>query len=200
MLVALTGNIGSGKSTVLRLFEKEGASTISADKIVHDLLEKDHVKARIVSIFGPSILDKKGQIDKRALADIVFSSKEKKDALERIIHPLVYEEIRRFYKKNSPRIVVSEIPLLFETNRHGEFDRVIVVYCNEKCLFERLKNRGLFEEDVKKRLKFQMPVEEKIKLADYVIENSGDWERVREQVRDIYNDLKRKKGCNGSFK
>ncbi len=198
MLVALTGNIGSGKSTILKFFKEQGAATISADEIVHDLLKKNQIKAKIVSIFGP-ILNHKGQIDKQALADIIFSSKKKKDCLERIIHPLVYEEIRRFYKKNSPKIVVSEIPLLFETNKHGEFDKVIVVFCDEKSLFERLKNRGLTEEEVKRRLKFQIPVEEKIKLADYVIDNSEDFERVRKKVKEIYDDLMREKGRNGSF-
>ncbi len=200
MLVALTGNIGSGKSTILKFFKEQGAVTISADEIVHDLLEKNHIKKKVVSIFGPCILNCKGQINKRALANIIFSSKEKKDALEKLVHPLVYEEISRFYKKHSSQIVVSEIPLLFETNKHSEFDKVIVVFCDEKSLFERLKNRGLTEEEVKRRLKFQIPVEEKIKLADYVIDNSEDFEKVRKKVKEIYDDLKRKKGCNGSFK
>ncbi len=191
MLVALTGGLGCGKSAVLKLFHDLGIKTISADQIVHELLKDESVKKRLKTMFGGQIFKKDGQIDRKRLAEIVFSSPDDKRRLEALLHPMVYERIIKEHEKAPDDIMVAEIPLLFETKSEKLFDKVITVYTPDEIAAARLKGRGMTIDEIDARLKSQLPVKEKVEKADFVIDNSGSLEETKEQVRSILESLKR---------
>ncbi|NOX21154.1 MAG: dephospho-CoA kinase [Nitrospirae bacterium] len=192
MLVALTGGFGTGKSTVLEMFRHCGAHTLSADQIVHELLEREDLKREILEYFGPDILDTDGRIDRKALAERVFSSEENRIWLERLLHPEVFRKIDEFYRQHPEGITVVEIPLLYETSTEDRFDAVVVVYAPESKVKERLKDRGFNEEDISCRMKAQLDINEKLRRADYVVDNSSDQESTFQAVRDIYDRLRKR--------
>jgi dephospho-CoA kinase len=193
--VGLTGSIGTGKSTVAKIFEKLGAYVIDADKVVHQLFENEDVKEEIVSTFGKSILDNQGKIDKKKLAQIIFTDKEKKKKLENILHPKVRQKIQEFiedvYKKDKNAVVVAEIPLLIETGMYKNYDKVLVVYAPKDLQLKRLLEKGFSEDEAKRRINSQMDIEEKLKYADIIIENTSSLKELEEKVKDIYEILKK---------
>ncbi len=193
MLIALTGGLGCGKSAVLKLFHDLGIKTISADKIVHKLLEDKWVKKRLKKMFGQQILKKDGHVDRKKLAKIVFSNPDDKRKLEALLHPVVYERIMKEHEKAKDDIMVAEIPLLFETKSQKLFDKVITVYTPYEVAAARLKRRGMTTDEIDARLKSQLPVKEKVEKADFVIDNSGTLEETKEQVSSILESLKRLK-------
>ena len=191
--VGLTGSIGTGKSTVSKIFKDLGAYVLDADKIVHDLLKKKEVKEQIREKFG-DVFDEKGEIDRKKLASVIFENEKKKKELESIIHPLVFKEIqlrlKEIEKKDPDSVVVVEVPLMIETGSYKNYDKVIVVYAPENLQLERLVKKGMTEEEALKRIKSQMPVEEKVKYADFVINNTGSFDELKKQVENIYKHLK----------
>jgi len=191
--IGLTGSIGTGKSTVRKLFEELGAYTIDADKVVHQLLTREDVKREIREKIG-DVFNSKGEIDRKKLAGIVFNNYEKKKLLENIIHPKVREEIDRIIKsiENSDKeaIVIVEVPLLIETGSYKNYDLVIVVYAPFEKQLERLISKGFSKEDAIKRIQSQMNIEEKIKFADIVIDNSKDLENLKNEVYKAFKNIK----------
>jgi dephospho-CoA kinase len=188
MLVGLTGCFGSGKSTVLKIFESLGATTIDADSIVHGLLREDSVKKLIRERFGQAVF--KGPfIDRNRLARKIFDSEQDRKALEAILHPLVFEYVRRFAASNPDRIVVAEIPLLFEAGDIDDFDAVITVSCAPDTIRKRLMEKGFDAKEIEKRLGAQMPLHEKVKRSDFVLENSGSIREIREQAERIWQEI-----------
>ncbi len=189
-VVGLTGNYGMGKSTVARLFKEAGAIILDLDDVVDKLLMKEHVISNIKEIFGNIVFDGKNLV-KSKLADIVFSDSEKRERLEALLHPLVIERMHEFIKNAKPEdIVIIEIPLLFEKGYKDEFDKTITVYADPEIAIYRLEKKGVKRADAMKRLQAQMPVDEKIKLSDFVIRNNGTIEETRQQVLDIYKSLR----------
>ncbi len=194
MLVGLTGGFGCGKSTVLKLFERLGATVLSADSIVHDLLKRAEVKDSIVEMFGPDIL-LKGEIDRKKLSKKVFYDETKRKKLEQLLHPLVLETIEQIYKKaanptcNTEIIMVVEIPLLFETGFDKGVDAVVVVRAEADVVRERLRRNAFSDEEIRVRAAAQFPIDEKASRADYVIDNSGSLEDTERQVRAVWEDL-----------
>lgn len=197
--VGLTGSIGTGKTTVLDIFRELGAYVIDADSIVHQLLEREDIKRKIAKEFG-NVFNAEGKIDRKKVADIVFSDKEKKKKLEEIIHPEVFKQINRFFeevKKKDPHgVAIAEVPLMIETGSYKNYDIIIVVYASEKVQLERLTKKGLSREDALRRIKAQMPIEEKVKYADIVIENTGSIQKLKKEVKKIYEVLKTIALCN----
>ncbi len=193
--VGLTGSIGTGKSTVAKIFKELGAYVIDADQIVHSLLKEESVKEKIREILG-NVFDDKGEIDKKKVAEIIFNNPEKKKQLEALIHPLVFEriqeKIKNIEKKDPDAVVVVEVPLMIETGSYKNYDVVIVVYAPEEIQLKRLLNRGMEKEDALKRIKSQMPIDEKVKYADIVIENTGTLEELKKKVENVYRELKRR--------
>ncbi len=191
--VGLTGSIGTGKSTVAKILQELGAYVIDADKIVHQLLKKEDVKQKIKEVFG-DVFDENGEIDKKKLAAIIFNNPEKKKQLEGILHPLVFQEIQNWLKeiekKDPEAVAVAEVPLMIETGSYKNYDKIIVVYAPEELQLERLVKKGMTKEEALRRIKSQMPIEEKVKYADIVIENTGSIEELKEKVEDIYKKLK----------
>lgn len=193
--VGLTGNIASGKSCAASLFAEMGAHIIDADKVVHQLLASgSQTHARIVEAFGEEILDPGGEIDRRRLGQVVFSDPEKRALINSLTHHAVGAEIlRRIFEleQSSTRgILIVDAALIVETGGHKMYDRLIVVTCDPALQLSRLMSRdGLTEAEARARMDSQMPIEEKLKLADYTIDTSGRLKQTQDQVEAIYRDL-----------
>lgn len=194
--IGLTGGIGTGKSRVARLLAQLGAAVIDADQIARRVVEPggpayDGVVAR----FGRGILHPDGTINRRALADIVFSDPAARRDLEALVHPAVRAETDRRIAElaqspEPPPAVVVDIPLLFEAGRAGDFDQIWVVYAPDDVAVARAAARdGTDPERVRARMRAQWPIEEKARRADVVIDNSGDWADTEAQVRRAWSRL-----------
>ncbi len=196
MIVAgLTGGIATGKSTVAAIFEKAGARLIDADRIARDVVRKGAPAYEdIVAHFGAKVLLPGGKIDRKRLAAIIFSSPAEQRALERIVHPRVRQEIDRRLariRQQAPEaLVVVDIPLLFESGMGRGWDATVVVYLPEPLQLERLRARdGLTAAEAWARIRAQMPIESKKRLATLVIDNSGSREHTRAQTLAVYRQL-----------
>ncbi|MBW2558479.1 MAG: dephospho-CoA kinase [Deltaproteobacteria bacterium] len=193
--IGLTGGIGSGKSTVARLFQKRGAYVIDVDVLAH-LVEKpgSAVWNRIVECFGRKILSKDSTIDREALGGIVFRDNEKLKELNSIVHPAVFDEWRRRFddigSRDEKAIIISDVPLLIEVGWHMAVDMVILVYTSPNVQAERIMERnGCSYEEAEDRIRSQMPVDEKIPFADFVINNEGTPEETEAIVDRIWKEL-----------
>jgi dephospho-CoA kinase len=191
----LTGGIGSGKSTVAAQFAALGAVTINSDEIGRNMMKPGTVVYdRIVSGFGPEIVDASGQLDRARLADIVFNDLDKLKHLNAIVHAPVLREIDRQVQleraRNGNAVVLVESAVLFEAGQHRRFDKIIVVWCRPEQQVERFVSRShLSEEDVRRRMAAQMPGEEKKRMADFVIDTSQSMEDTTRQVKDVFSQL-----------
>jgi len=196
VIVALTGGIGSGKSTVAGMFKDEGAYVIDFDQLARSVVEPDKPAWRdIVDYFGPEILSPNRTLNRSALAEIVFSDDESRKALEGFTHPRIFEEsdalVKAIKRKDPFSVVIIDFPLLFELELNKKFDRVIVVYVPRAVQLKRIIERdGLAREEAEKRLNSQVSIEEKRSLSDYIINSEGDLNDTRNQVRKAINELK----------
>jgi dephospho-CoA kinase len=196
-VVALTGCLGSGKSAALKIFASLGAETISADILAREVVNPgSEALKKIAEYFGPDAIDKTGSLNRSFIASKVFDSPEKKKALEDITHPLIRQrssEIIRKLKEKSPAplLIVYEIPLFFESaHKYPEIDVVIVISVPENIAIERVVREGrLNEQDIKKRLKNQISILEKMKKADIVIDNSGNLTTLEARIKEVYDKL-----------
>ena len=186
-IIALTGGIGAGKSTVAQFFSELGANVVDADHLARVAIERgsegfDEVVAR----FGQSILSN-GDINRKALAEIVFSNPDSKRDLEAIIHPRVQKLFAQAVIDNEPAgNLIYEIPLLVETDAANKFDFVVTVEADEELRIERLLARGMFISDIKARLANQAPQQARIDIADAVIVNDGDEDHLLRQVENLW--------------
>ncbi len=190
IIIGLTGNYGMGKSTVARMFGDLGAVVIDTDDIVRELLKDSAVIYEIKKAFGEDIIQKTG-INKKLLAEIVFEYPHLRISLENILHPRVFKKIDEEIAKitDTSAIVIIEAPLIFERGYQNRFDKIITVYALEEIAIKRLKEKGISEDDARKRLKSQFPIEMKISKSDFAIDNSRDLENTRRQVEEIYSRL-----------
>jgi dephospho-CoA kinase len=189
LTIGLTGGIGAGKSSALELFARSGAKTLSLDALAHELSAKGRpVHRSIVRAFGRSILNSQGEIDRRALGKKVFSSRPLLKKLERATHPLIRKEMRRRVSGSSRRVVVVDVPLLFEGGLHKDFDVTVLVSAKRETRISRVKRRdGLSRAEVLRRICAQMPERKKRAAADVVIDNDGTIARLGRSVRE-YQD------------
>jgi len=190
LVLGLTGSIGSGKSTVARMFQKLGAEIIDADKVGHSLLEKKEVRESIVKNFGSSVLDKEGRIERGKLGKIVFGDKKRLEELNSIIHPLIFSEIKRRITFSEARIIIVDAAILLETGGDSLVDKVIVVNASYETRRERIKKSSLLSsEEVEGIIKAQFSQDEKIQRADFLIENEKSIEESKRQVERIWSKL-----------
>ena len=195
IIVGLTGGIASGKSTVGGMFKQLGAYLIDFDVLAREVV-RPHLKAwkGIVEHFGTEVLNEDLTINRGMLAEMVFNDNAKLGKLNEIVHPAVLEEdeqrMEEIRRIDPAAIVVKDIPLLFEMDYREFVDKVVVVYASEENQMKRLIDRGLDREGAAKRIGAQMPLAEKVNLADFVIQNNGSLAETRRQVEMIYNALR----------
>lgn len=191
----LTGGIASGKSTVSNRFCQLGAYIVDADEISrHGLDVGTECYEKVVATFGKDILLQDGQVDRRKLGAIVFSNEAELEKLNAIVHPYVrkrMEELSQAVWDSNPQgLILWDVPLLFENGLHRLVQKTVVVTAPEELRIQRMALRnGFTREEALSRIRSQMPEEEKVKLADYVIDNSGDLMSLYEQVDSIYGKL-----------
>ncbi len=194
--VGLTGGIATGKSTVLNLFKEKGAQVLDFDQITRFVQEPGRPAWKaLIGHFGRDILNDDGTLNRKKLADVVFGDKEKLSRLNEIVHPFIFEEWERrlapFREDGCQNIVISDMPLLFEIRAQRYFDCIIVVYAAREKQMERLMERnGCSRDDALRRLDAQLPIDSKLPLADYVIDNSASLEKTRERVDAVWTQLK----------
>lgn len=190
--VGLTGNMGCGKSTVARMFKELSLYVFDADEIIKGFYEeRGEVYRKLVEAFGDSILDSEGNIDRKKLSSVVFMDREKLRLLENITHRALYEKLEKDFKKlPEDAVVIVEATLLIEKGTYKDYDKLIVVYAPYEICKRRAVLKGFSEEDFERRWAHQMPIEEKLKYADLIIDNSGSIEETKEQVKRVYQELK----------
>lgn len=190
IVIGLTGSIATGKSTVASMFIDIGIPVIDADRIAREVVEPgEEAYKKVVETFGEEILLEDRSLNRPKLGRIVFSDEEKRNQLNSIVHPAIRKrmlEKRDAYLKNGEDCVVLDIPLLFESKLEHFVDKIIVVYVDEDVQLKRLLERNqLTKEEALQRIRSQMPVKDKIELADAVIDNNGTIEHSFKQLKEI---------------
>jgi dephospho-CoA kinase len=192
----LTGGMACGKSFVARTLEGLGCHVVRADELGREvLLPGGEAFEATVDEFGPDILSENGQIDRKRLAAIVFGAPERLARLNAIVHPVVIRMEERLLSEAEAQdphgIGIVEAAILIETGSYKRFDKLIVVYCQPEQQVERAVHRGgITPDEARARLSRQMPVEEKLRYADYVIDTSGAKENTVEQTKAVYESLR----------
>ncbi len=183
MVIGVTGGVGSGKSTVCRILEDLGIPVIDADRIGHSALEDRAVIAELVRLFGRDIAPD-GKVSRRLLAERAFRDREAQSALNGATHPYIIkkiqDEISHFGRKYD--IIALELPLLYECSLQWLCHKVWVVYASEEARLARLEKRGMSREDALRRIRLQMSLEDKARMADFVIDNSLEGCIPREDI------------------
>ncbi|MFA5079834.1 MAG: dephospho-CoA kinase [Dehalococcoidia bacterium] len=197
IIAGVTGTIGTGKSTVAHMFEELGAFVIDHDRISREVVEPDKPAWQaIVDSFGREVLNEDRSINRQALADIVFKDKTRLHLLNSIVHPAVLNEDQRLVEErrrvDPEGLIIKDVPLLLEAGpdiAHLLVEKIIVVFASPEVQIKRLIARGVAEEDARNRIKTQLPVSDKTRYADFVVNNDGTLEETRQQVKDIYARL-----------
>ncbi|MBL7085028.1 MAG: dephospho-CoA kinase [Candidatus Omnitrophica bacterium] len=195
LVLGVTGGLASGKTTVASMFKRLGAFCIDVDTIYHQLIKpKAALYKKIISAFGNEILGRGGRIDRKKLGKLVFSKKQNLKRLCRITHPAIIKgmgrQIRNLKRSKKRKIILIDAPLLVEVGLVKMVDRLIVVKASRKKQIARsAKVRGLCYGETIKRIGFQVPLREKIKLADFVIDNNGTLKQTRKQVKAIWEQI-----------
>ncbi len=192
--VGLTGGIGTGKTTVAHIFESLGAVIVDSDTFARSCLSKDmDGYKQVLKRYGDKILNSDLEIDRQNIAEIVFKDATERRWLEQLIHPYVFEKIRYEInlRKDKDGIMIIDVPLLFETGADSWLRPVIVVVCSKDTQIKRIQGRtpDMPYEHILERIHAQMPIEEKQKRADFIIDNSNGREQTKEQVESIWHTL-----------
>jgi len=191
LIVALTGGIGSGKSTVGEIFSQLGAIVIDSDQLARDVLERGSTGFdEVVAKFGDEIL-KNGEIDRQLLASVVFRDPKKRSELEQVTHPLIRKAFAEVVARSeSNSIIINQIPLLVESNHDYKFDHVITISATEAIRTQRLLKLGLAADQIKQRMQAQATDQMRESIADSVITNEADEQNLSEQVEIIWEQLR----------
>lgn len=188
MIIGLTGGIATGKSTVSAMLAELGASIVDADQVAREVvLPGEPALRQVAEVFGQAVLQEDGTLNRKKLGKIVFADENKRKQLEAILHPAIRrvmaERIDRLERENPARLVVADIPLLYEVGLDSLYPEVLLVYAPAPVQMKRLAERdGLTEREARQRLDAQMPIETKKRKATWVIDNSGTLEETRRQV------------------
>ena len=190
MIIGLTGGIGSGKSAAGIEFEKLGITVIDADEIAQKAsLKNSKAYKEIVEYFGASILDNSQNIDRRKLRNIVFNDDEQKKKLEQILHPAIREDISFAISNSKSPYTIIMVPLIYETNSKDNYNRILVIDCDEDIQISRAVSRDrASEEDIKKIINSQATKKERLSIADDVISNNSSIEKLSEKVLHLHKN------------
>ena len=200
MLLGVTGGIASGKTVVAKMLEGLGAPLIDFDVLARQVVEPGKPAfTQIVDYFGKEVLQGDGTLDRKKLSGIVFQDTEKRNQLEGFTHPPIYEtflkRVHAVTEKDPEAIIQAVVPLLIEKNLRSIFDKVLVVYVPREKQIARLVERvGISEEEATHMLKVQLPINEKLAYADFVVHNEGSMEETKKQVEEVWLELKRLQG------
>ncbi len=196
--MGVTGSFGTGKTTVAEMLKAQGACIIDADKIYHSLIKpKNGLCQKISLAFGGGLLDKHGQLNRQKLAEKAFTSKQLIKSLCDLTHPQVIKQIKsqvaRFKKNKTCKLIVIDAPLLIEAGLTAMVDKLIVVKTNRAGQITRIeKKMRLTRAQIIQRITSQLPLSEKLKLADFVIDNNGTLAQTRKQAEKIWKTIQRR--------
>jgi len=192
-LVGVTGIIGSGKSTVSKLFIELGAVVFNADEAAHEVLKTPSVVAKIKEKFGGQVAKGNGVLDRRKLVESVFNDPQRLRELNVLIHPQVRQQMLKFIRQQqetSCKMIIIDAPLIYETDLYKLLDFVVVVAAsNENCIRRVTQRSGLSAEEVGNRLAQQLPLAEKTRRADFIISNDGSREQLPAQVAKVFQKI-----------
>lgn len=196
MKIGLTGNIGTGKSTVVSILKELGYSIVDADIIARNVITQEKIINEILYKIDDGILvennENKKVIDRKKLSKIVFSDKNKLELLNSIIHPEILNEMRKEMNEYNEKygVVIVDVPLLFEINIQDEFDKIVLVYCSKELQLQRiLKRDNRDKQESENIINSQMDINKKVLLSDYVIYNEGTLENLRENVVNVMSEI-----------
>lgn len=190
MLIALTGGIGSGKSTVAAEWVRLGATEIDADLLAREVVEPGEAGLdRLVAEFGNQILDETGRLNRTKLAELSFADPSVRKRVEGILHPLIQALALGRTRSNSESVIVYTIPLFVETQSPLQFDKVVTISCPEEVRVERLVKRGMSQEDAMRRISAQATDEQREELADLIIDSNCSLEELLARARDAYRTI-----------
>lgn len=192
--VGLTGGIACGKTVVRQYLDEKGAFTVDADAVVHRLMGPDtELSGAIRDAFGTEVMAANRSVDRKKLGAVVFSDGEARQRLNRLVHPRVIAEEKRLLAeagRKGERLAVVDAALMIETGTHREYDCLLVVFCDQPLQIGRLMNRdGLSREEALKRIEAQLPVEEKKRFADFLVDTSGSLAETESQADEIWDEL-----------
>lgn len=183
ILIGLTGNIASGKSSVGKLLKENGLPVIEADRIGWEILERKEIIQEILDVFGNILKD--GKVDRKKLGNIVFSNKRKLKIFNAIVHPPLLQKLKREIDKRSGKVIVVNAALIFEWEIEHWFDKIILVTAEKKKRIDRLLKNNLTRKEAIQRINSQMDEKEKIKKSDFIIENNGTKTQLKEKILSI---------------
>ncbi|HUT86062.1 MAG TPA: dephospho-CoA kinase [Elusimicrobiales bacterium] len=191
IIVGLTGTLSGGKTTLAKYLQKLGAKVLDADKTALSQLEKGKLVYREISRkFGKQTLNSDGTINKNFLAEKIFSNPSTRKWLENLIHPYVLKEFKSTIEKTKNKIIICDIPLLFERNLDNWFDLTVCVTSKRSVRLERAQKKGWSTRQFNERMRSQLPEKEKIKRSDILIDNSGSLSELRKKAERIYKTIK----------
>ncbi|MDD5458289.1 MAG: dephospho-CoA kinase [Phycisphaerae bacterium] len=197
-VIGIIGGIGSGKSTVASEFGKLGCPVIDADKIAHDLLRTPDIRQKTIELFGSEVIcESTGEVDRKKLGKIVFSDPQKLSSLTEILHPGVLERsealIEQYNRDRQVKVIVLDMPLLVEVGWVKRCDRIVFVRSERTKRLERTSKKANFNENqFKNREKLQISLDNKLSIADNVIDNNSDFSALAQQVQSIFSELMNK--------
>jgi dephospho-CoA kinase len=194
--VGLTGGIASGKSTVASMLRDREYPVLDADALARELLEPgQEAYKEVVAEFGPNILARGGAVDRRRLAAVVFSDSQRRAKLNQIIHPRIRDVVANWFvaldRPGGPKLAFEDAALILESGARASLDRIVVCWSRPEQQLARLRERGMSEQEARRRIAAQMPIDEKRKLADEVIDCSGSMEETGRQIDRMLEKLKR---------
>ena len=192
--VGLTGGIATGKSTVAQLWQERGAAIINADQIAREVVRPgEPALAQIAKVFGQEVLGRDGELERKALARLVFGDPAQLKLLNALTHPPILQLIRERIAEQKAAgvpVIIVEAPLLIETGLHRLVDKVVLVTASVETQITRLKERdGLTRAEALARIRSQLPVEEKLRWADYIIDTDLPYSEVVRQVQDLWEEI-----------
>ena len=195
MKVGLTGGIACGKTVVRLRLEELGIPTLDADGVVHRLLQAGTEVARqVAEAFGEKVIESGGAVDRKALGALVFADEPSRRKLNAIVHPAVWREIEKFFEareRASDAVAVVDAALMIETGSYRRYDFLVVVHCRPELQLERLMARDdISREDALRRIRAQMPLEEKMRFADFLVDTSGNLEETLKQADELASKLR----------
>ena len=198
IIVGITGGIACGKSTVSKLLSKKGAIPINSDEIGHQLLKRGSpVMGALLEAFGSDILDQSGDVSRQKLGTIVFNDKTARERLNAIMHPPIVQQSRseanKLVAEDANCAVLIDAPLLIEANSQDTVDVIVVVTASTQIQLQRLLDRSLSPAEAQARIDSQMPLSEKVKYADFVVENDGTLEELEHKADELWHEIRRLK-------